>query len=293
MCSTRMLALLLLVTCGTLCMPTYAQAQDEGLAPSSYQRYQGFTHPSRELMVESYIDGMLETLHVKEGDRFAKGQVLVSMDASIQVLAVEVARLQSESNAEIDAAEARVIEAQAELDSQNELAKTGSATPREIRQAEARLVVAKADRQLASENKRLAAKQYEIEQERLELYTFKAPFGGQVVAVATAEGAEEGAALRQNDPIMHLVQIDPLIARISLPEQVVDQLKVGSIYPLGVGRRTKPAQAKLTHIASVVDRGSQLIEVVFEIPNRDSLIRSGVRCRLLDVDASSGELAKQ
>jgi RND family efflux transporter MFP subunit len=244
-------------------------------------------------MVESYIDGTLETLHVKEGDHFAKDQLLVSMDASIQVLVVEVARLQSESNAEVDAAEARVIEAQAELDSQNELAKTGSATPREIRQAEARLIVAKADLQLAAENKRLAVKQYEIERERLELYDFMAPFSGRVVAVATAEGAEEGAALRQNDPIMHLVQINPLIARISLPEEVVDQLKVGSIYPVGVGRGKKSAQAKLTHIASVVDRGSQLIEVVFEIPNRDRLIRSGVRCRLLDVGAVSGELAKE
>eukprot|EP00752_Nemacystus_decipiens_P015225 g13558.t1 len=179
-------------------------------------------------MLESYIDGTLEELHVKEGSRFKSGDVLVSMDASLQKLAVEVARVQSESLAQIDIAEARVVEAQAELDSQNELAKNGSATPRDIRRAEAGLAIAKAELQLAKENKHLATKQYEIERERLALYTFKATFDGEVVAVATAEGAEVGAALRQNDPILHLVQIDPLIAKISLPEGVVDRLKPAS-----------------------------------------------------------------
>ena len=282
---------LLLVVWMVPCL-THAQNSQDTPEPM-YQRFQGFTHPSRELMVESYIDGTLQTLHVKEGDRFKTDQLLVSMDASIQVLAVELARLQSESTAEIVAAEARVEEAQAELDSQNELAKSGSATPREIRQAKAQLAVAEADLTLAVENKRLAVKQYEIERERLELYAFEAPFSGQVVAVATAEGAEEGAALRQNDPIMHLVQIDPLVARISLPEQVVDQLKVGAVYPIGVGQRAKASQAKLTHISSVADRGSQLIEVVFEIPNRGGAIRSGVRCRLLDAAELPREVAKR
>ena len=289
---TQTWIVVLLIACILPCSAN-AEASDPNTAEPEYQRFQGFTHPSRELMVESYIDGTLEKLHVKEGDRFEKDQLLVSMDASIQVLAVELARLQSESTAQIEAAEARVEEAQAELDSQNELAKSGSATPREIRQARAQLAVAKADLTLASENKRLAEKQYEIERERLELYDFNAPFAGEVVAVATAEGAEEGAALRQNDPVMHLVQIDPLIARISLPEQVVDQLKVGSVYPLGVGQRSKAAHAKLTHISSVADRGSQLIEVVFEIPNHGSLIRSGVRCRLLDATELPREIAKR
>ena len=268
-----------------------AQPIDHEKAPP-HQRYEGFTYPSRELMVESYIDGDLDTLHVQAGDQFKKGDVLVSMDASIQMLAVEIARLQSESKAEINAAEARVDEAQAELDSLNEMAKKGGATPREIRQAEARLAVAEAELDLAVENKSLAVKQYEIEQQRLELYTFRATFSGEVVAVATAEGAEEGAALRQNDPIMHLVQLDPLVARISLPESVVDQLKPGSHYALGVGQRTEPAKAKLKRIASVADLGSQLIEVEFEISNPERKIRSGVRCRLLDTEPLLDELAK-
>lgn len=258
----------------------------------SHQRFEGFTYPSRELMVESYIDGDLEELHVQAGDHFKKGDVLVSMDASIQEIAVEIARLQSESNAEISAAKARVEEAQAELDSLNEMARKGVATPREIRQAEARLAVTKAELELAVESKGIAVKQYEMERQRLELYTFKATFSGEVVAVATAEGAEEGAALRQNDPIMHLVQLDPLVARISLPESVVDQLKPGSHYALGVGQRTEPAKAKLKRIASVADLGSQLIEVEFEISNPERKIRSGVRCRLLDTKPLHSKLAK-
>lgn len=280
----RRFIMLVCLVASTIQANAAAEIGKPGPAEPAYQRYEGFTHPSRELRVESRIDGVLETLHVQAGDRFDQGDVLLSMDASIQVLAVEVARLQSESTAEIEAAEARVVEAQTELDSQNDLAKAGSATPRDIRRAEARVTIAEAELDLAIENKRLAVKQYKIEQERLKLYTFESTFAGEVIAVATAEGAEEGAALRQNDPIMHLAQLDPLIAKLSLPESAVKQLKVGSHYPLGVGQGAEPTLAKLKRIASVADRGSQLIEVEFEISNPESKTRSGVRCRLLDID---------
>lgn len=288
---TLLCGLLGIVAMSHVAMPT---AQADNRPPNSLplDRYEGFTHPSRELMLESYIDGMLETLHVNTGDRFNEGDVLVSMDASIQKVAVEIAKIQSESKADIAAAQARVLEAEVELESQRDLAQKGSATPRDIRRAEATLAITQAELELAKERKVLAAKQYEMETERLDLYTFKASFGGEVLEVATGEGAEEGAALRQNDPIMHLVQLDPLIAKISLPEPVVDRLKVGSQYAIGVGQRAQPAQAKLKRIASAADRGSQLIEVEFEISNPDSKIRSGVRCRLLDTEPSLGELAK-
>ena len=262
-----------------------------------YQHDVGFTYPSRELMLESYIDGKLDKLHVQAGDHFQKGDVLVSMDASIQEIAVEMARLQSISNAEISAAKARVDETQAELESLEEMEKRGGATPREVRQAKARLDVANAELHQAKENKLLAEEQYKMELKRLDLYTLKATFTGEVATVATAEGAEEGAALRQNDPIMHLVQLDPLVARIPLPEQVVDQLEVGSHYAVGVGLRKEPTRARLTRIASIAHRdvlreSGQLIEVEFEISNPDRKIRGGLRCRLLDVEPLLGELAK-
>ncbi|MFN3168320.1 MAG: efflux RND transporter periplasmic adaptor subunit [Phycisphaeraceae bacterium] len=244
-------------------------------------RYEGFTAPSEELPLESYIDGVLQTLHVEVGDRFREGDALVSLDDDVQALAVEIARLKSESVAETRVAEARVAEAEVELESQRELEKTSSATPRDVRRAEAGLAVAAAELQLAKENQRLAVKQYEIEQQRLELYTLRATFDGEVLSVATEQGATEGAALRQNDPIMHLARLDPILAKISLPERVVDRLEVGRAYALGIGQG-KAVTAELSRIASVADRGSQLIEVTFEIANPDGVIRSGVRCRLKD-----------
>ena len=244
-------------------------------------RYEGFTEPSEELLLESYIDGVLKTMHAEVGDRFKKGDVLVSLDDNMQVLAVEVAQLKSKSLAEAQVAEARVQEAQVELESQRELEKKNSATPRDVRRAQAQLAVAEAELQLAKENQRLAAKQYEMEKERLDLYTLRAPFDGQVLNVATEQGAKAGAALRQNDPIMHLAKLDPILAKISLPEQVVDQLLVGQSYAIGVGQ-DDTAQATLSRIASVADKASQLIEVTFEIKNPRGTIRSGVRCRLID-----------
>lgn len=249
-------------------------------------RYEGFTEPSRELIVESYLDGVLETLHLKAGDSFKAGSPLVKLDDGIQALAVEVARLRSVSQAEVKIAVARVTEAEVELESQESLANNGSATERDVRRARAELDVVRAELDLAKENAALAAKQLEIERERLALYTILAPFDGQVLALAVQDGAEEGAALQQNDRIMHIAQLDPIIAKISLPESVVNQLHVDKTYPLGLGKDQQGKPARLTRIASQADRGSQLIEVVFEISNPDRELRSGQRCRLLGLSAT-------
>ena len=280
----NLLSALACCLCITLAWPAHrpalaAQDTDAPADADPLARYEGFTEPSEELPLESYIDGVLKTLHVEVGDRFKKGDVLVSLDDRMQALAVEVAKLKSESTAEIRVAEARVSEAEVELDSQRELEKQNSATPRDVRRAEAQLDVAQAELQSAKENQRLAVKQYEIEKARLSLYTLSATFDGEVLSVATDQGAKEGAALRQNDPIMHLARLDPIRAKISLPEQVIDRLVVGRSYPLAVGRN-KTVNARLSRVASVADKASQLIEVVFEIDNPDGAIRSGVRCRL-------------
>ncbi|MGB0766979.1 MAG: efflux RND transporter periplasmic adaptor subunit [Phycisphaeraceae bacterium] len=260
--------------------------------PDRLSRYEGFTEPSRELVVESYLDGVLETLHVKAGDSFEKDSTLVSLDDGVQALAVEVARLRSESRAEVQIAEARVLEAEIELESQESLARNGSATERDVRRARAELSVARAELDLAKENRRLAAKQLEIEQERLTLYTITAPFDGEVLALARQDGAEEGAALQQNDRIMHIAQLDPIVARISLPTDVVRRLDLDQAYPLRIGDHQKPIAARVTQIASQADRGSQLIEVSFKVDNTDGALRSGLRCKLVDL-SPVGELTQR
>ena len=286
----RIAGLSICVAC--LLVPLVCAAQSDRQQPHTPRatsavdlgRFEGFTEPSRELVVESYIDGVLETLHTKAGDTFEKDQPLVSLDDGMQALAVEVARLRSESRAEIRIAEARVAEAEVELESQQELVNKGSATDRNVRRAKAALDVARAELELAKENGVLAAKQLEIERERLALYTIRAPFDGQVLALAVQDGAEEGAALRQNDRIMHIASLDPIMAKISLPEPVVAQMRAGRSYTLGLGGDAHATHARLTRIAAQADRGSQLIEVVFEIENGKGALRSGMRCRLLSVD---------
>lgn len=283
------LSLISAIQCPSLAQQVEGANQQQFKQQAQLARYEGFTEPSRELIVESYLDGVLETLHVKAGDTFKANSPLIKLDDGMQALAVEVARLRSISRAQTKIAEARVTEAEVELESQESLANNGSATERDVRRARAELDIARAELELAKENEVLAAKQLEIERERLALYTIRAPFDGQVLALAVQDGAEEGAALQQNDRIMHIAQLDPIVAKISLPQNIVQKLRTEKTYPLGLGSDKQSKLARLTRIASQADRGSQLIEVVFEISNAEGELRSGQRCRLLDV-AATGQL---
>lgn len=263
---------------------TIAQSPDEASVADTIDlsRFEGFTRPAELLKLESYIDGVIKELHVEAGDTFKQGDVLVNFDDNIQSKSVEIARLRSESMAEINVAKARVAEGEVDLENQLELAKTSSATPRDVRRAKASLAVAEAELERAMENQQLAIMQYKIEKDRLALYTIRAPFDGEVIRVAIEDGAGKGAALRQSDPIMSLAQLDPILAEISLPEQVVRELETERVYPLQAGKQQTPVPGRLKRVASIADRGSQLIEVVFEIENADRTIRGGLRCRLLN-----------
>jgi len=273
------LAVLALV--GGLAMPSVLRAQanrgvdtaaDDPATSLRLSLYEGFTEPAKQALMGAPLDGILMELPVVEGQSVAMGDTLAVMDDRVQRVAVEIARLESESVAAIDAAQAAVDEATVEWENQVALEQRGSATERDVRRALAAQKQAEAELLRARENVAIAAEQYRLEQAQLERYTLKAQFPGVVQVIDTAEGA----ALRLNDPILMLVNNESLRATINLPEplQRDERMAVGRVYTLerlelrGTQRRViGELQGKLINIDEGIDRGSQTLRFTFEIDN--------------------------
>lgn len=266
---------------GGLAMPSVLHGQadrgadtaaDDPAASLRLSLYEGFTEPAKQALMGAPLDGILMELPVVEGQPVAMGDTLAVMDDRVQRVAVEIARLESESVAAIDAAQAAVDEATVEWENQVALEQRGSATERDVRRALAAQKQAEAELLRARENVAIAAEQYRLEQAQLERYTLKAQFPGVVQVIDTAEGA----ALRLNDPILMLVNNESLRATINLPEtlQRDERMAVGRVYTLerlelrGTQRRViGELRGKLINIDEGIDRGSQTLRFTFEIDN--------------------------
>lgn len=268
------------------------RSADRGAEPTTLQgvalaQYEGFTEPSREVVLGAPLDGVLAALPAREGQAVGQGDALAVMDDRVQRLAVEIALLESLSEAAIDASRAALDEAVVEFENQTDLERRGSATERDVRRALAARKQAEAELTRATEQAAIAVKQHELERQRLERYTLRAPFDGRVVTLET----DEGAALRQNDPVLLLVSTDPLRAVINLPEDVVrdGRVVVGRVYRLErLDRRhavIEGLRGELINIDPVIDRGSQTVRFTFRIDNPGGAMPAGFLFRVASLEA--------
>jgi HlyD family secretion protein len=69
----------------------------------------------------------------------------------------------------------------------------------------------------------MATEQVRLQQDTKAKFTIRAPFSGYVVAKLT----EVGAWVQQGDPVVEVVEIDPIEVRVAVPQDFVSQLRPG------------------------------------------------------------------
>lgn len=258
-------------------------------APDEARRFQGFVHPSKQVVLSAPLDGILRTLAVDEGHRVLAEQVLVRMDDRIQKVMVQAAEMRANSDAEVRRTDAVLKEAEINLTQSRNMLKKGAAADWEVRRAELQRDQAVAACDLAVVEKNLAKAGHDRELLVLEQYTIRAPFEGHVVEIS----AEAGANLSKNDPILSFVAINPLEAEVFLPVGLDKRIEVGRTYRLLAGKPIdRQLLGRLKTIDPLYDLASQTVRCVFTIDNPGWKMRAGFTIWLADLDAVSQRAAR-
>ena len=227
----------------------------------------GTVLPRRRVIVGSAVDGRVVEYPVVAGQRVAEGEVLTRLltqtlelelaaaDAELQLREAELSELRNGARpAEIAAAEARVASAeatasyaQASFARMQRLRDLGSVSQDEfdqvdrgLKQADQQLAEAKSLRDLVLEGPRperivqfeakVEAQRHLIAQikDRLEKFTIRAPFDGYIVN----EFIDKGAWVKAGDPIVELVQLDPVEVEVFVPEQQIPFIQPNQVAPV-------------------------------------------------------------
>lgn len=252
-------------------------AQPEPATPGDVGLFQGVVRPSRQVTLAAPVGGILMELLVEKGDRVEEKQVVARMDDELQKLVTDSARLQAESDTEIEAEKLAAEEARIMHDLAADAFRKGGASEWEVRRAKLQWDQSEAAVKAAHEKKQLAMVNLRLEEEKLSRYRLRAPFTGIVDDIAF----EEGATLGTSDKILTLKMYDPLEAELFLPASLYGRLRIGQTYTLIPDQPSiGPLEGRLRFISQDFDSASQTFRCVFTIPNPDWKLPAGFMVRL-------------
>lgn len=219
----------------------------------------GSLEAEQRVVLRTEVEGVVEAIPVEEGAAVARGETLVRLDA--RELAARVAAAEAAvARAETEAENLRV-----RLERNRGLLDAGAISPQALDDLESSYDAAHARTAEAEANLHLTRR-------GLEKSVVRAPFAGRV----GARDVYVGDYLREGDPLMEVVDDDPLRVEFDLPEAYLGRVGPGS--PVTVAVRSLPGREPTGRVAFVsprVDPETRTVRIEAEVPNPEGLLTPG------------------
>lgn len=232
----------------------------------------------QDIAVRSPVEGVIESVQVERGSLLKRGQLIATLSSGPERAALELARSRATMEGELNSAEARVELARKKWERAEELLKRNfvSANARDEAQAEYRLATEQL--RAAQENRRLAELEVSRAEQIVTQRTIRSPVTGIVVEVVLRPG--ELATSNQREPIVRVMEIDPLNVELILPVSAFGKIKSGQRAQVTLEPPVGGTYAARVEVVDrTVDAASGTFGVRLNLPNPGGRIPAGVRCR--------------
>lgn len=213
-------------------LPAVAQDIRPGLGAAGELR--GQLTPRRFTTLSSEVAGRVARMSVREGERFKDGQVLVSLDCSIQ-------------NAQLERAVA--VQASAER------------LHTSHRQLHEQKVAGRLDAENAAMEAAKARGEAQVMQATIAKCAIKAPFAGRVVE----QKAREQQFVQPGTALLDVLDDSVLELEFLMPSRALPWLKPGHPFQIHIEEMGRAYPAKISRIGARVDAVSQSIKVAGEV----------------------------
>ena len=221
----------------SLSFSLYADQQLEVLEVKTSQSYEisknlpGELLPFQQSKIAFEITGRISSIFVDIGDRVKKDEVLAKLD-------------DSEVNANLDQAVARLDLANQVLNRFEDLRKKGFISIQDFDKAKSEYLVAKSQ-----------VKFFEVKKSQTIL---RAPYDGFI----QNRFVDEGTVINGSNPILEILDANKVEAHVSIPENLVNNLEVSNDYVFEIGQ--EKAKGKFKRLAPMSASGSNSRLAIFE-----------------------------
>lgn len=218
------------------------------------------------VQIRSRVDGTLDEVNFKEGQKVHQGDVLVRIDPRLYKAALDQAK------AKLAQDQAQLVSDQKDLERSQQLVTRQYATQQSVDQLTAKVGVDKA--LIEADKAQIASAQT-----NLDYTTITAPFTGMI----GLRNIDPGNIVHASDtaPIATLTQHEPIYVLFTLPEaqfeQVRDALHKGDVPTIAMDQngKKKIASGSLRVVDNQIDQTSGTIRLKAEFPNKDGALWPG------------------
>ncbi|TCU79165.1 RND family efflux transporter MFP subunit [Tissierella praeacuta] len=234
------------------------------------------------------VAGVVGNIYVKEGDRISEGQTLMSLnphDYELGVIAAQAQydslnmQLSSKIDSSINQAKANLDFIKTQLDRVRRLHEKGAVATKTVEELEVSLVVAENKYKEALDAKETAEAQLrqagaalELAQSQLNDTVLHSPIDGTVVK----QIFEVGETIAPGYPAFVLGRLDTLEVEVGVPDNLIDNIKVGEKVKLFIYGIDKELEGVISNIDATADLETRTFGVKIDIDNKDGDIKPGM-----------------
>lgn len=233
--------------------------------------------PSVVVQLSSAVEGVINDVLVDKNDKVVKGQVLATLDAGLESATVELRKLQSELNSDVEAQQLSLDFSQRALVRVTNLYEKKAASFAELDKVKTEQSIASQQLRQANDRKHQAAMEYKRALADLQRRTLVSPINGVVIDRFKQPGEHI-----DYDPVLKIAQLDPLRVEVFAPASLYGVIKQGmkaTVTPeLGSVQKTFTADVIL--VDQVIDGPSNTFGIRLSFPNPNNQLPSGLKCKV-------------
>jgi RND family efflux transporter MFP subunit len=233
--------------------------------------YDGLIEPYVVVDIGTPAEGIVDRVTVDRSSSVKKGQVLVTMESSVERAVLAKAKVMASFDGEIGLQETQLAFA---MRTNDRFRRLDAIANHDKDQAATEIIRVKYRLKQAREKSKLAKFELKKAQAIVDRRTIKSPLSGVVVERYASPGEYV-----DSEPLLRVAQIDPLRVEAIVPAQMFGRIRPGmtaTIVPelLEYGEQV----ATVTIVDKLIDAASSTFGVRLELPNPDRQIPSGLRC---------------
>lgn len=212
------------------------------------------------------VTGRLEKLHVKQGDRVKRGQLIATLEHTQQEALIGSTQAQlASAKADTERARAEMMNAQTNLDRYKRLVEEGFSTQQQYDTIETTFVSTRASYNAALAKERQVAAELGRVQSTKQDYIMYAPLDGTVL---NDYSLTPGAMISPSSPIVDIADLRKLKATLRIPELKIFAVKPGmDVFLRFDALPTEEFKGTVTRIDPYVDPSTRSSTVEIELDN--------------------------
>jgi len=239
-------------------------------SPSEFKGEKAVTAPSYDAIMGFPFPAMIKEVLVKDGDAVTRGQLLVRALDDDAAAAVELSRIQAESNLQIEYARKAFELAEIEMNKYKAAREGQGSSELEYERARLAWETKRIELDLAGQRKMEGEVRLKQAEAELARYRLTSEVDGQVKMVRV----RPGHSLNESEPVIQVVDIDPM--RIDVPTPTGQTMALGlkegspAWVLLGMeGMEWRVLKGAVYSMDPTADAASNTRRVTVELPNPD------------------------